>query len=141
MLVVLLACKPPNILPDLGDQYQIRTPGKALSISSNNFSPYEEAEFEGIEFEVAADDGKVVYLATRDPRFKTEEGISVDSTLQEVLNAGADLPVEERGWGFYTKLKSGWCVGFDFLAEENGRLVESGPPKKETKVSWIFKRY
>ena len=143
ILLVLLftGCNPPNALPNLGDRYKIRKTTEHLMVASAQTWPYEKATFDGVMFQVATNNqGKVAYLATDDPAFKTQDGISISSTLEDVLKAGATPTWYEPGWAHHTKLPSGWSVAFNAFEFQDGRIVEVKKPTARSKVAWLFKR-
>ena len=70
--------------------------------------------YAGIEYTVGVDkEGTIHFLDTSDPGFATPEGLRVGNSLAQVVAAGAWKPVHpEIGWGYHTKLPSGWSVYF-----------------------------
>ncbi len=141
IFLLLAGCSAPHTLPSLGDRYTIRDTTEHLMVASAQTWPYEETAFGGIRFQVATNDhGKVAYLATNDPAFKTPDGISTSSSLEDVLKAGAAPPWYEPGWAHHTKLPSGWSVAFSAFESQDGRIVEVNKLSARSKVAWIFKR-
>ena len=70
--------------------------------------------YAGIEYTVGVDkEGTIHYVGTSDDAFATPEGLRVGSSLAQVVAAGAWTPHHpERGWGYHTRLPSGWSAYF-----------------------------
>ena len=70
--------------------------------------------YEGIEYIVGVDKkGTIHFLQTDDDAFATPEGIRVGSTVAQVVAAGAWKPGHaELGWGYHSRLPSGWSAYF-----------------------------
>jgi len=95
-----------------------------------------EAKIAGVAYSVAVDDdNRLIFISTDDPRFQTPEGLSVDSTLEQVLATGARQPIAEKGWAFHTRLPSGWSAAF-----VSGPGKTDLEPRPTSKVAWFFKR-
>jgi hypothetical protein len=139
--IILSGCAIPNTAPNIGDRHEIQKPGLSVMSASAQTYPYEDVYFSGIKYGVGVNNsGRIAYLCTSDPNFKTPEGISVQSTLEEVLKAGAAPPWYEPGWAHHTKLPSGWSVAFTPFSSQDGRIVEIKNLRAGSKVAWIFKR-
>ena len=80
-------------------------------------------------------EGIVKYVATTDASFNTPEGVHVGSLVAQVRSAGASDPLPELGWGFYTRLPSGWHAAF-----ANGKSLSEPPLPSNAAVTWLFKR-
>lgn len=107
-----------------------------LLAASAQMWPFREMSIGGVTYRVAVN-GKhlVAYLATSDPNFRSPEGLSVGSTLEQVLATGAQAPGAEPGWAYHTKLPSGWSAAFI-----SGPGLTVAPLQADAKVSWFFKR-
>ena len=92
---------------------------------------------DGIEYDIAADGGlRRVYIYTIDRNFSTPEGLTLDSTLQELL-AITDGKAEQQQRdvmypSFILSLRSGWSAVFSD--------DRSGPPQPDSKPI-AFYRY
>ena len=126
-------------LPNLGDTFQIPNdhPPMIVMIGSSQLSYHQQIIVSSISYGVAVDDqcGKVIYISTGDTKFKTPEGLSVNSTLNQVVATGAKTPWPEPGWAYHTELPSGWSAAF-FV----GSYATGEPLQPTSKVSWFFKR-
>ena len=122
-------------LPALGDPFPIPEGSNRLMVASAQTWPYQEARVQGILYDVASDtEGRVAYIGTSDPAFKTPEGLSIRSTLAEVMATGAEPPWREPGWADHTKLSSGWNAAFIRGFDRDGRL------KPQATVAFFFQR-
>lgn len=79
-----------------------------------------------VEYMVAVQDGKIVYLSTIDEDF-TIVGLRVNDPLPASY---ADKEWGFRqGWGYYKEIESGWYAGFDPLTK----------PTEDSRIQWFFK--
>ena len=139
--LVLFGCAIPNAAPNIGDRHVIQKQGFSMMSASAQTYPYEDVYFAGIKYGVGVNDaGRIAYLTTSDSKFKTPEGISVGSPLEDVLRVGAAAPWYEPGWAHHTKLPSGWSVAFNAFSSQDGRIIEIKNLPTGSKVAWIFKR-
>jgi hypothetical protein len=146
LAAVMLAAQssgPISDVPSLGDPFPC-VPTTMLVIRSAQMSPSCLVIRNRIPFEVAGDfawgrpvppDARVVYVAVKDPAYRTTEGIRVGSSLAEVLRSGAAAPQAERGWAFHTQLKSGWRAAF-----LSGIELTRKPLPPDSRVAWLFRR-
>lgn len=125
-----------------------------------------DLKFDGIEyrFSVKSGDGEkenvIISIATNDPKFKTEEGYTINTTIKDIIadyNVMAEIKrysrikdmldplsdtlinetgklIKERGSVFHIALKSGWNAAF--LDGEKGI---NKIPEDTDKVSFFFK--
>jgi len=96
----------------------------------------------GIAFTVAVnrDSHSITYVSTSDAAFRTPDGFAVGATVSEL---GVDLErdlVEERGWGSYLRLKSGWDAFVSEIRFEPGKGVEFLPVTTQSRVIMFFKK-
>ena len=85
-----------------------------------------------ILYTVSVDDqGLVSHLFTSDPAFRTVEGLSVGSTVDELRAVGATDFTYEHNWGCSARLPSGWRAAAEFVGE---------PLICQPQISWFFKR-
>jgi len=123
-------------LPSLGDRFPLPKSAHYLMTASAQLWPYKTVRIEGIGYDIASDrKGHVAYIGTSDKAFKTPEGLSVESTLTQVLATGAEAPWPEPGWAYHTKLPSGWSAAFVVGPEMTG-----GPLRPDSKVAFFFQR-
>jgi hypothetical protein len=105
-------------------------------IASAQISPSEKILIGGITYTIAVNENnRVTFIQSQDPRFKTPEGLSVESTLADVLAAGGRPVLYETGWAQYSELPSGWCAAFYGPLPDLFR-----PPTANSKVAHFFKR-
>jgi hypothetical protein len=124
-------------VPALGDPLVLPQNSNYTMAASGQLWPYQTISVNGINFDVAANgEHQVAYVATGDANFRTPEGLSVESTLEQVLATGAQAPLAETGWAYHTALPSGWCVAF-----VSGAGITEAPLQASSKVSWFFKRH
>lgn len=64
---------------------------------------------DNVEYGLAYNDGKAVYVETCDPNFLSEEEFSIKSTVAECLMKGIAVEAEPRV-GLFMRLKGGWRV-------------------------------
>jgi hypothetical protein len=109
-----------------------------LMTASGGLQPSFEAEFEGLKFTVCTADYKskrISFISTTDKRFRTDEGVAVGDTLQKILETSRGEVINERGWAFFVRLKSGWNAAF-----VQGYEMTEGELLPEAKVAFLFKR-
>ena len=137
LAALLLGCAQPVTVPEVGDTFPISRGAVEMMTASADAWPYQQITVSGLSYGVAVNkqSGKVAYVDIRDPKFKTPEGLSVGSTLEQVLATGAKAPWGEPGWAYHTQLPSGWSAAFVV-----GRGMADGPLQPTSKVSWFFKR-
>lgn len=138
---VTLSIGAQSALPNIGDRYELKDKSTLLLVSPGQVYPAEEATFEGSVFKIAVNPkNEVAYIATSNSTFKTQEGISAESTLADVLRVGGSSPVHERGWAYRCDLPSGWSVAFHSIDFGSTPPRELSEPIVTTRVAWIFKR-
>ncbi len=87
-----------------------------------------------ITYKIGVDDERIVYISTKDKRFKTKENISLGMTLKAVeklLQKKAELRI---GYAWYIPLASGWNAAF-IIPDYNSRE----PISPTSKVAFFFK--
>ena len=88
-------------------------PSSAVLVAAGRNLPGCLTSVDGVFMAVASEDGgRVAYLATTSQSFQTREEIRIGSSLAEVRAHGGGAVVAEPGWGYYSKLPSGWCARF-----------------------------
>ena len=135
-LLAILGCRVPNSLPRLGDHFVVPENTTQVMTSSSQTWPSRIIQVDQISYVVAVNQYfQVVYISTHDSRFRTPEGLGLNSTLAQVLATGGRPVVYETGWAHYSELPSGWCAAF------YGPLPDLfKAPTSDTKVSHYFKR-
>ena len=123
--------------PELGMKLPFKRRSTSLLMTrSGSLEPAYEVEHEGLEFTVCAyKDMLIHHVSTKDPRFRTPEGIAVEVSLKEVLDVSKGKLVEESGWAFFVSLKSGWNAAF-----VQGESMTEGELSPDAKVRFLFKR-
>jgi len=111
-------------------------PGRYYVVASSQTARGCSAVFAGSEFLLATIDERTVsFISTRAPSFRTPEGVSVGQTLAQVQAAGGGDLVDERGWGYFSVLPSGWAALYPGIPG-----VKGSPPMAETRVIALFQR-
>ena len=88
-----------------------------------------------IEFNLAVNDKNIIkYIATNDPRFKTEDSVSVGDTYDYVRNITDNEVYKISGWAYVLDMESGWSAAF--VEGENATNEELKP---DSKVVFIYK--
>jgi hypothetical protein len=138
MLLLLSLCgcqasqRPTVAPPELGDHAYVQDRTKLFAISSSQLSPHTTVEVAGTTFVVAVDrESRITFIQPMSPNFRTPEGLSLGSTLQDVLSSGGSPVRNERGWAQYSTLPSGWRAAFP---------MGDVPPSPDSKVTSFFKR-
>ena len=125
------------VLPRLGEPFEIKRPGRKLVIAAGQACPFDIITVDGVIYEVAVSSaGTVGYISTRDPSFRTDEGFSVSSTMEDLDRVGVELATFEPGWAYKRRLSSGWTAGF----YRNTERSNPDSPPKDFPVSFFFKR-
>ena len=147
IMLLLSACETDGVksnaelAPQMGDKIAVPKRTPYLMIASAQISPSIKTVRGGVEFEVAVNESKqIIYISSSSPAFRTPEGLSLDSTLEQVLASGGDKVVYEPGWAHYSVLPSGWCAAFYGFASRGNGKVNYDPPDATTKVTYYFKR-
>lgn len=66
------------------------------------------------------------HISISDKQFKTKEGLKVGDTYSEIKKSNIRIGLsEERGWGKFLKLKSGWsaCFNYKYSVDENSEIL------------------
>jgi len=123
-------------VPEIGEPHALPRSSFQMMVASAQTWPYETIEVSGVTYGIAINTNtlKIAYVDTRDPKFKTL-GLTVGSTLQEVLATGAEKPWAEPGWAYHTKLRSGWSAAF-----VEGTSMTNLPLQPTSKIAFFFKR-
>ncbi|MCP5538969.1 MAG: hypothetical protein H7A52_02360 [Akkermansiaceae bacterium] len=124
-------------LPELCEVFQFETEATVFEmVSSAGVFPACEISVNGVVYSIAlGDERRVVSISTKDPGFETENGLSVNSTLEDISKFTKSELIREPGFGYILELPSGWVAGF-FM----GQTGTESPPGLGTKVGWFFKR-
>ncbi len=134
-----VGCRMPD--PSIGQKIQLPTNAEMLVTSSAQLWPSTTRLINGIEYTLAADsDSRVVFISTSSSHFRTPEGLSINSTLEQVKAAGGQGVIYEGGWHYYACLPSGWCAGFYGISEKGGSIQVRQPPRSSTKIEFFFRR-
>ena len=82
-------------------------------ISSSQFAKGCYKTYNNIEFFFASEDGKkIFFISTSDSNFVTPEGFKVGNSFTEINSKVETSIFNERGWGYYSKLPSGWFANY-----------------------------
>jgi len=124
------------IEPQLGAAFAMPHPSHLEMIASAQMSPATQIRYAGVIYTVAVSRaGRIVYVATSDPAFKTPEGFTITSQLSQLLSTGISQPLREPGWAYHTSLPSGWHAAFT-----SGQSYTGSPLRPDSRVQWFFKR-
>lgn len=127
MLLLLASCAsaPPAYVfdkePQLGTTFPISRPSSEFWVTAaGQLRPSYAASFGGVRYVIAVDDTRRIrYIETRDPEFRTREGLHIGVTEADVLAAGGGAAIDEPGFGRYSRLQSGWSAYYGMSAEED----------------------
>jgi hypothetical protein len=78
--------------------------------------------------------GEIKYVSTKDPRFKTAEGVSTDMQLSDVQTRAKQRAVKFPRWAWVVELPSGWKAAF-----VNGRSKTEEPLLDSTPISFLYR--
>jgi hypothetical protein len=125
-------------LPKLGQKMPcVPDASKQYAIAQAQLAEGCEAIISDITYFFGTTDHKTIaYISTRDPKFRTPEGIHVGNTLIDVLSVNGGAPIEERGWAFYSILRSGWRAEYPGLPGSGGDFGKA--PEQSSKVVKLF---
>jgi hypothetical protein len=97
----------------IGNLLPVPDKSRKIAISASRTMPFTEIELGCVRFLAAVDDsGKVLYLSTSSPLFRTPEGVRTGASVRNIYGAGGTPLTTEEGWGRYSVLPSGWCARF-----------------------------
>ncbi len=120
----------------LPQKYKIRGSNILLTTSSSSSSRLYKIKYNRIKYNYGVNrQGIIDYIDTVDPKFKTQEGFSLSTTLREILDKTGFELIKEVGWAYYIKLKLGWNAAFIV-----GRTCTEKFPNDNDKVKFFFKR-
>ena len=98
-----------------------------------------EIVVDGAKFFVGTIDKKrIAYISTEDHLVTTPEGIHVGNRLDDVLHANGSEIIAEPGWGYFSRLPSGWnalYAGVPGLDTVGGSLI-----RRDSIVARLFQR-
>ena len=119
--------------PEMGKPLPFHSPPAFKTfVSSSNIADAYFIRLDKILYTVSVDhQGLASLLSTSDPAFRTPEGLSVGSTVEELRAAGATDFAYEHNWGCSARLPSGWRAAAEFVGE---------PLICQPQISWFFKR-
>ena len=72
------------------------------------------------QFWIGSEDGIVKFVSTGDPAFTTADGITVESTLDEVLALTSSEVREIPGIAHVVELPSGWTIAYGLNWDRSG---------------------
>ena len=83
-------------------------------ISASQFAKGCYETYNNIEFFFASIDGKIIsFISSSDSNFVTPEGFKVGNSFSEINSKVETSIFNERGWGYYSKLPSGWFANYN----------------------------
>ena len=120
-------------IPAIGEPIPFwATPATSSIWTGREHLTYHTFEFRGAEFNLGSTNGAIVLISTGDPEFRTPEGISVGSSLAQVLNVSSDeLHLDSDGTDYVATLPSGWLAVF--WAKQDGT-----PPDNDAYLSGLM---
>jgi hypothetical protein len=134
-------------VPGLGER--LRNVGQSCTstfAASAQTWPSYEAVVAGVKFTIGVDDENVVrFVATNDPMFTSPEGLHVrDAVAAAVAASPAESIRQERGWGYFIRLPSGWYAFIDdSRLDASGRVdlnLGTRPLRGDAHVAMFFQR-
>ena len=99
--------------PDLGDRLTDLPKSRyLLCVSSGQLAPAYIAKWDGITYTVAVSETTktVLFISTSSDAFHTPEGFSMSNKMGDLVARYPGGKREERGWGEYVLLPSGWAA-------------------------------
>ncbi|MCD4653651.1 hypothetical protein K8T06_06915 [bacterium] len=136
-----------DVLPELGEVLPVSEESLCYILtSSSSFDPCYDVVIRDLSFNVAvqSSDNTVVYISTSDPDFSTSEGYRVGTPFEPgMVDNGMELN-QERGWGCFTPLPSGWNAALSSPESEsfkNGEWIDCEDRLvSPLTIGWFFKR-
>jgi hypothetical protein len=134
-------------IPELGEHFH--NPEEAcvrIMAASAQMWPSYSTVIDGVGFAIAVDDDAVVrFVSTTDPRFVTPEGLHVGDGVATALGAAPTETIQqERGWGYYIALPSGWYAFIDDCRTDSsgyvGLNLGTRPLQADARVMMFFRR-
>ena len=142
LLVLFTACAPPKTMlhpskfPSLNDPFILPKDPSHHLIDHGGYVLGGNCSMGNIDWTIGVNDvNKIIYFETLDNNFETPEGLSMRSTLKDVIKKGGTPPKLEFGSVYKSCLPSGWYVAFVF-----GRGVESEMVPTSEHPSWFCKQ-
>jgi hypothetical protein len=122
-----------DALPAIGQPLPFQAEPSFLTlVAASQMDFAHQIQVGGIVYTVAVDkEGRVSYLSTSDPSFRTPEGLHVGNDVDEVRAAGGTDFGYEHMAGCSARLPSGWRAGAEFVAL---------PLICRSQISWFFQR-
>lgn len=106
--------------------------------------PSYEAVVGANRFTVGVDEDVVRFIATHDASFAPPEGLHVgDPMAAAVAAAPGEEVMEERGWGHYIALPSGWYALIDDTRFADGKIdlnLGTRPLRSDARIAMFFMR-
>ena len=106
-----------------------------IMTSPSSFDVKYQIKRNGIKFNLGVNDKNTIkYIGTNDPKFKTEEAVSVGDTYDYVRKLTDNEVYKISGWAYVLDMESGWSAAF--VEGENATNEELKP---DSKVVFIYK--
>lgn len=98
-------------------------------VTPNQLEPGFEFDYQTARYTGVVRNGRLVFLSTVDPAFRTPEGVSTRTTLGQLHltpTQGRLIP----GWARVYRLPSGWCCAF----------ASDAPLGEDAKMQFLYKQ-
>jgi len=137
IIIGIAACNPGS--KPTPNQIQIdqkKNLSESILISSGSIKKAHKRDFDGIVVLAVEEAGELIYRQTENPKFKTDEGISVGMHFREIKKklTAPPRPFDEPGWFSHFELPSGWNVAFALDTPDFQSMVP------DSTVVLLFKR-
>jgi len=109
-----------NKEPQLGAIVPLRNaPTQYWLTGAGQMSPSVSVAFDNVQYVIALDSlQRIRYIETTDESFRTRDGLRIGNTATDVMTAGGSAPIDEAGFGRYSRLQSGWNAHYGTGADE-----------------------
>jgi len=124
-------------MPNVGDYFYIdRRKDGFLLVNSAQIYPSNCIVVESSKFGIAVgNDNKIIYIMTTDPKYETPENVTMENTLEGLINRFGDNLHAQPGYGWIYNLPSGWNACF----VESNKSFGITRPANNKRISWLSK--
>jgi len=109
-----------NKEPHLGATVPLRdAPSRLWLTGPSQMSESYLVSFDNVRYIIAVDPlQRIRFIETTDESFRTRDGLRVGATSTDVMAASGSAPIDEAGFGRYSRLQSGWNAHYGTGADE-----------------------
>lgn len=129
-------------VPQLGEKIpQLPATCAQMMAASAQMWPSYLVQVRNVSFTIGVDSGRVRAVTTSDHGFSPPEGLHVGDSLAKVAAAAPDAQVlQERGWGHFVVLPSGWSALLDDSAGGADHNLGKRPLGDSARIAMFFMR-